>query len=99
MRHTKGKAEGVTPSAALPFVNIRTDGKPKLRHANEISFILSLLKLSGVREFRAEHIYDVGYSKEIPTSKNGKVYDIGYKSRDGEIFLIEVMRLTYGGKK
>jgi len=99
MGRPKSISEGVTPSVIFPFVNVRTDGKPKLRHAEEISFILSLLKLAGIREFRAEHIYDGGYNQEVPTSKNGKVYDIGYIAPDGEIFLIEIMRLTYRSKK
>jgi len=99
MRHGKQKAEANTSSAIFPFVNIRTDGKRKLRHAEEVSFILSLLKLAHVREFRAEHIYDAGFNPNIPTQKDGKVYDIGYRALDGEFFLIEVMRIKHMVKK
>ncbi|MDP2105882.1 MAG: hypothetical protein Q8J76_07795 [Desulfobulbaceae bacterium] len=55
--------------------------------------ILSLLKWSGITEFNLHHIQDAGLNKEIPIQRGKKAYDIGYCSQDGELFMIEIMRI------
>ena len=81
------------PSSAIPFLNVCHDGRHKERHNKEIAFSVGLLKKSGVREYNIAHIDDAGLSKEIPIVLNRKIYDIGYCSSDGEVFLIEIMRV------
>lgn len=79
-------------SSSYPFLCVCHDGKHKTRHNKEVMFILSLLKKAGVREYNLHHIKDAELSGEIPIVKNRKIYDIGYCSPDGEVFLIEIMR-------
>lgn len=48
--------------------------------------------------YNVHHIRDGGLSTEIPLFIDGRLYDIGYICPDGEVFLIEVMRVTHRGK-
>lgn len=48
--------------------------------------------------YNVHHIRDGGLSTEIPLFLDGRLYDIGYICPDGEVFLIEVMRVKYRGK-
>ena len=41
---------------------------------------------------------DGGLDKDLPIALDGRFYDISYLSDDGELFLIEVMRVTDLGK-
>lgn len=61
--------------------------------------VLRLLRIDGVTDYNVHHIRDAGLSPDLPIALNGKFYDIGYKSRDGEMFLIEVMRVSHRGKR
>lgn len=83
------------PSSSLPFLNVATDGKKKDRHNREILIISRLLQASGVKKFCLHHIDDGGMDHTLPLAIGGKWYDISYVAPDGEIFLIEVMRLRY----
>lgn len=46
-----------------------------------------------MRDYNLHHIDDVGLNKLIPLKIGKKIYDFSYVSRDGEMFLIEVMRI------
>ncbi len=81
------------PSSAFPFLLVCTDGAHKERHNDEVMLILSLLKKSGIREYNLHHIRDAGLNREIPIAAGKKIYDIGYCSLDGELFMIEIMRV------
>lgn len=83
------------PSSTLPFLNVATDGKRKDRHNREILIIARLLQASGVKDFCLHHVNDAGMDRTLPLTLGGKWYDISYVAPDGEIFLIEVMRLKY----
>ncbi|MDP2106502.1 MAG: hypothetical protein Q8J76_10960 [Desulfobulbaceae bacterium] len=93
MQPRKKQGRAFCPSSALCFLSVATDGRQKARHNQEVMFILSLLQKSGIRNHNIAHIDDAGINREIPIAKAGKNFDIGYQSADGEIFLIEVMRL------
>lgn len=81
------------PSSAFPFFSVATDGKHKKRHHEEVLFLIGLLKKQGMQDYNLHHIDDVGLNKLIPLKIGKKIYDFSYVSRDGEIFLIEVMRI------
>lgn len=83
------------PSSVIPFLNVTTDGRKKDRHNSEVLFFSRLLQKSGVTDFCMHHIKDAGMNHNLPLSINGKWYDIAYVAGDGEVFLIEVMRLKY----
>ena len=83
------------PSSSLPFLNVATDGKRKDRHNREVLIIARLLRASGVKEICLHHIDDAGMNHALPLSLDGKWYDIAYEAPDGELFLVEVMRLKY----
>jgi hypothetical protein len=83
------------PSSLHPFLNVRTDGKKKDRHNREVLIIARLLRASGVKEMCLHHIDDGGMNHALPLSLDGKWYDIAYEAPDGELFLVEVMRLKY----
>jgi hypothetical protein len=85
----------VLPSSLLPFLNVSTDGKKKNRHNREVLLIARLLQNTGVKDFCLHHVNDAGMNKNLPLSLNGRWYDIAYVSEDGEVFLIEVMRLRF----
>ena len=83
------------PSASLPFLNVNTDGRRKDRHNREILFLLRLLLEAGEKDYCLHHVDDAGMNRELPLMLDGRWYDISYVAPDGEIFLIEVMRLRY----
>ena len=83
------------PSATLPFLNVSTDGKRKDRHNREVLIVARLLRASGVKDICLHHIDDAGMNHALPLAIGGKWYDIAYVAPDGELFLIEVMRLRY----
>lgn len=83
------------PSSFLPFLNVKTDGKKKDRHNREVLIIARLLQASGVKDFCLHHVDDAGMNHALPLSIDGKWYDIAYVAPDGELFLVEVMRLKY----
>ena len=83
------------PSSFLPFLNVKTDGKKKDRHNREILIIARLLQASGVKDFCLHHVDDAGMNHALPLAIGGKWYDIAYVAPDGELFLVEVMRLKY----
>ena len=83
------------PSPNLPFLNVDTDGRRKNRHNQEILTLVRLLRTSGVKDYCMHHINDGGMVKTLPLTLGGKWYDIAYVAPDGEIFLIEVMRLKH----
>lgn len=81
------------PSSKIPFLNVKTDGRRKERHNREILFVLGLLRQAGITDYCLHHIDDAGMDRALPLTLKGKWYDISYVSGDGEIFLIEIMRL------
>ena len=83
------------PSSVIPFVNVSTDGKKKDRHNSELLFWSRLLQRAGVKDFCMHHVNDAGMNKNLPLSIDGKWYDISYVAPDGEIFLVEIMRLKF----
>lgn len=60
--------------------------------------LLHLLRKDGVKIFNVHHVRDGGLEKELPIALDGRFYDLSYLSDDGELFLIEVMRVTDLGK-
>jgi hypothetical protein len=85
--------EDVLPSASMGFINIESDGKHKNRHNEELLFLLKLLQQAGCKYFLTHHVKDGGMTKSLPLMLDHKWYDLSYVSSDGEIFLIEIMRL------
>lgn len=83
------------PSSSLPFLNVSTDGKRKDRHNREVLLIARLLQASGVKDFCLHHIDDAGMNHALPLMLGGRWYDISYVAPDGEVFLVEVMRLKH----
>ncbi len=83
-------ARSTIPSALLSFLNVTTDGKRKQRHNHEVLFISKLLREEGIKEIRIAHVNEAGMVEELPLKVGKKVYDIGYRQADGEIFLIEI---------
>lgn len=92
------RGNGSLPSSVMPFLNVRTDGRAKSRHNAEVRRFLGFLRSDGVKDYRLHHINDAGYAADLPISLDGKFYDIAYRAADGEVFLIEVMRVTNLGK-
>ena len=92
--HSRRGPEGKIPSAAVPFVNVGTDGKRKERHNAEVMFVLAALRAAGIKIYNLDHIDDGGRDRSIPVTYRHKTYDIGYINRDGTAFLIEVMRIA-----
>ena len=60
--------------------------------------LLHLLREDGIKIFNLRHVRDGGLEKDLPIALDGHFYDISYISDDGELFLIEVMRVTNLGK-
>ena len=81
------------PSAKLGFLNVKTDGRKKTRHNQEILFFLNLLLSAGVKDYCVHHVTEAGMNRSLPLTLAGKWYDISYVAPDGEIFLVEIMRL------
>lgn len=81
------------PSAKLPFLNVKTDGKKKNRHNREILFLSRLLQASGVSDFCVHHVNDAGMNRNLPLTLGGRWYDIVYVAPDDEVFMLEVMRV------
>ena len=96
--HRKGKERGSLPSLVTPLVSVLTDGRSKSRHNREVVRLLRLLIGDGIRTFNMHHVRDGGLCRELPIALDGRFYDISYLSDDGELFLIEVMRVTGLGK-
>lgn len=82
----------------MPGLVVLTDGKAKDRHNREVMRVLALLRADGVQHFALHHIRDGGQDPQVPIALQGKYYDIGYIAEDGEVFLIEVMRLNLHGE-
>lgn len=80
------------PSAALPFLNVKTDGSLKDRHNREVLFFARLLRSEGIRDMCMHHVEDAAMNKNLPLTLRGKWYDLVYVAPDGEVFLLEVMR-------
>ena len=81
------------PSSTLGFLNVNTDGRRKDRHNREILFLLRLLRQAGLRDIGAHHVDDAGLNKDLPLTLAGKWYDIVYVAPDGEVFMLELMRV------
>ena len=81
------------PSARLPFLNIKTDGARKERHNRELLFFAGMLTHAGIKRLCMHHVKDAGMSYDLPLTYRGKWYDIAYVSPDGEIFMLELMRV------
>ena len=96
-RVRKRQARATIPSAAVPFIRVETDGRRKDRHNREVMRVLGDLRARGVTHYNLHHVDDGGLDKSVPLNLKGKQYDIGYVAEDGEVFLIEVMRVTYYG--
>ena len=96
---TSRRGNGLQPSSVVPLLNVRTDGRAKSRHNAEVARVLRLLRADGVKDYRLHHISDGGYDKTLPISLDGKFYDVAYRDTDGEVFLIEVMRVTNLGER
>lgn len=94
----KGHGRGSLPSEVVPLVSVFTDGRSKDRHNREVMRLLHLLRIDGVKIFNVHHVRDGGLEKELPIALDGRFYDLSYLSDDGELFLIEVMRVTDLGK-
>lgn len=82
------------PSATIPFLNVKTDGRKKDRHNREILFLVKLLKAAGINDYCMHHVNDAGMNKSLPLTLKGKWYDISYVAPDGEVFMIEMMRVS-----
>lgn len=83
------------PSHHLGFLNVPTDGKRKNRHNQEILFLSRLLKKAGIKYLNLHHINDVDLDKFLPVKIGNKIYDITYIAPDGELFMVEIMRIKY----
>ena len=94
----KGPGHGSLPSEVVPLVSVFTDGRSKDRHNREVMRLLHLLREDGIKIFNLRHVRDGGLEKDLPIALDGHFYDISYISDDGELFLIEVMRVTNLGK-
>lgn len=81
------------PSAKLPFLNVKTDGRKKDRHNKEILFLAQLLHGAGITDYCLHHVNDAGMNKNLPLTLAGKWYDIVYVAPDGEVFMLELMRV------
>lgn len=81
------------PSSRLPFLQINTDGRTKKRHNEEILFWLHQLGKAGINNVGAHHVDDAGLNRDLPLTLAGKWYDIVYEAPDGEVFMIELMRV------
>lgn len=81
------------PSAKLGFLNVKTDGRKKDRHNREVLFLSQLLQAAGIKDFCMHHVNDAGMNKNLPLTLNGKWYDIAYMAPDGEVFMLEIMRV------
>lgn len=81
------------PSSKLGFLNVKTDGRRKHRHNEEILFVSRLLQGAGITDYCLHHVNDAGMNKDLPLCLDGKWYDISYIAPDGEVFLIEIMRV------
>ena len=94
----KGPGRGSVPSEVVPLVSVFTDGRSKDRHNREVMRLLHLLRGDGIKIFNLRHVRDGGLEKDLPIALDGHFYDISYISEDGELFLIEVMKVTHLGK-
>jgi hypothetical protein len=83
----------VLPSSRLPFLNVSTDGKAKDRHNREILFFSRMLQAAGTKKICLHHVNDAGMAYDLPLTVGKKWYDIAYVAADGEIFLVEIMRI------
>ena len=81
------------PSAKLPFLNVKTDGRKKDRHNREVLFLAQLLLGSGVTDYCLHHVNDGGMNRNLPLTLAGKWYDVVYVAPDGEVFMLELMRV------
>jgi hypothetical protein len=82
----------------MSLVSVYTDGCAKSRHNREVVRLLRLLLGDGVQVYNMHHVRDGGLCKDLPLMLDGHCYDISYLSDDGELFLIEVMRVSNLGK-
>ena len=82
------------PSAKLGFLNVKTDGRKKDRHNRELLFLAQLLLSAGVSDYCLHHVNDAGMNRALPLTLAGKWYDISYVAPDGEIFMLELMRVN-----
>jgi hypothetical protein len=77
----------------MGFLNVSTDGKRKDRHNKEVLLVLKLLQKAGCCHYLLHHVKDAGMTKSLPLQIGNKWYDLSYVSEDGEIFLVEIMRI------
>ena len=84
-------------SALAPYSEAQeskeTDGRRKNRHNEEILFLAGLIRDAGISDYCLHHVKDGGMNRDLPLTLNGKWYDIVYTAPDGEIFMIEIMRV------
>lgn len=81
------------PSSKLPFLNVKTDGRRKDRHNREILFLSQLLQAAGITDYCLHHVNDAGMNRNLPLTLAGKWYDLVYVAPDGEVFMLELMRV------
>lgn len=95
----KKSGTGRAKSAVLPLLTVSTDGKAKEVHNREVMRVLRLLRADGTKRYILHHVCDGGQDQSIPIALDNKYFDIGYINDDGEIFLVEIMRVTHLGKR
>lgn len=93
------KSSDMIPSSQFPFLSVCHDGKHKRRHNQELTFMVSLLRKAGISKINMHHVNDVGLDSSLPIEQDGKFYDIAYENKEGEIFLIELMRIKQPVKR
>jgi hypothetical protein len=82
------------PSSFLPGISVKTDGRRKTLHNNEVADMLRVLRDNGITQLNADHIIDGGLDARLPLAIGRKIYDIAYVSKRDTLVLVEIKTFT-----
>jgi hypothetical protein len=81
---------GLSPSPAIPFLNLLTDDKRKKVHHEALAEILAIFRNAGMTHYNLSHIDDPERDPELPIKIGSHMYDLSFPKDKDTIVLIEV---------
>jgi len=81
---------GLSPSPAIPFLNLLTDDKRKKVHHEALAEILTIFRNAGMKHYNLSHIDDPERDPKLPIKIGSHMYDLSFPKDKDTIVLIEV---------
>lgn len=81
---------GLSPSPAIPFLNLQTDDKRKKTHHEALADILAIFRNAGMTHYNISHIDDPERDKKLPIMIGKHLYDLSFPKDNNTIVMIEI---------